>query len=273
MPRLELAKTGTWSGKKLTKSMLNDVAGNFSDRVPVIVGHDSAFWGDSAPAIGWIDTVEVVGSALVGEVSFTAEGQGLWDSRAYRNWSVGLRKDTEESPWELAHLALLGAANPAIKGLRVLEFSEGAPAFRAEFFNHFKENETMDTEKIKEEMRAEFAAKMEAEKAEFAAREAAKDAEIAALKADAEKARRAEFAAKVENTFKAGEGKVPAEKLNALKAVFSNPDASSIQDVLDGINAMFSGMPSLVPTGKMITPDTSSPLPISGTEMTKKGLL
>lgn len=273
MPRLELAKTGTWSGKKITKSMLNDVAGNFSDRVPVIVGHDSAFWGDSAPAIGWIDAVEVVGSALVGDVNFTAEGQGLWDSRAYRNWSVGLRKDTEESPWELAHLALLGAANPAIKGLKVLEFSEGAPAFRAEFFNHFKENETMDTEKLKEEMRAEFAAKMEAEKAEFAKAQAAKDAEIAALKADAEKARRAEFSAKVEATFKAGEGKVPAEKLNALKAVFSNPDAFSIHHVLEGINAMFSGMPTLVQGGRMVTSDQSVPAVMGGTDLTKKGLL
>lgn len=252
MPRLELAKTGTWSGKKLTKSMLNDAAGNFSDRVPVIVGHESAFWSDASPAVGWIEGVEVVGSALVGEVNFTSDGLKLWDSKAYRNWSVGLRKDSEESPWELAHLALLGAANPAIKGLRVLEFSEGAPAFRAEFFNFSKETEIMDTEKLKEEMRAEFAAKMEAEKAEFAAREAAKDAEIANLKAESEKARRAEFAAKVENTFKAAEGKVPAEKVKDLKALFSKEN-TTVQDVLDGINVMFSGMPPMVAGGKLIT--------------------
>lgn len=271
MPRLELAKTGTWSGKKLTKSMLNDAAGNFSDRVPVIVGHESAMWGDGAPAVGWIDSVEVAGSALIGNVGFTADGQKLWDSKAYRNWSVGLRKDSEESPWELAHLALLGAANPAIKGLRVLEFSEGAPAFRAEFFNNFKENETMDPEKLKEELRAEFAKQAEADKAEFARVQAEKDKEIAALKADAEKARKAEFSAKVEATFKAGEGKVPAEKLNDFKAVFSR-DGIGLNDIIDAVNAMFSGMAPMVPAGRM-TEQHSSALPLCGTEMTKKGIL
>jgi hypothetical protein len=251
MPRLELAKTGTWSGKKLTKSMLNDAAGNFSDRVPVIVGHESAFWSDASPAVGWIEGVEVVGSALVGEVTFTSDGLKLWDSKAYRNWSVGLRKDSEESPWELAHLALLGAANPAIKGLKVLEFSEGAPAFRAEFFNFSKETEIMDTEKLKEEMRVEFAAKEEAIKADFAAREAAKDAEIANLKAESEKARRAEFAARVEATFKAAETKVPAEKVKDLKALFSK-DGVTVPELIEGLNAMFSGMPPMVAGGKMV---------------------
>jgi len=250
MPRLELAKTGTWSGKKLTKSMLNDVAGNFSDRVPVIVGHESAFWSDAAPAVGWIEGVEVVGSALVGEVTFTADGLKLWDSKAYRNWSVGLRKETEDSPWELAHLALLGASNPAVKGLRVLAFSEGTSAFRAEFFNFSKENDIMEIKEMEDKIRAEFAAKEAADKADFAAREVAKDAEIATLKADAETARKAQFSARVEATFKACEGKAPVEKLNDLKALFSK-DAPTIQDVLEGVNALFSSMPPMV-SGRIV---------------------
>ena len=110
----------------------------------------------------------------------------------------------------------------------------------------------MDTEKLKEEMRVEFAAKEEAIKAEFAAREAAKNEEIANLKADAEKARRAEFAARVEATFKAAETKVPAEKVKDLKALFSK-DGITVPELIEGLNAMFSGMPPMVAAGKVIS--------------------
>lgn len=268
---LELAKTGTWSGKKLTKSMLSDAVGSFAGSVPVIVGHDAAFWGDSAPAVGWIDSVEMKGNTLTGDVRLNADGQKLWDQKSYRTWSIGLAKTDDGSPWELAHLALLGATNPAVKGLKVLEFSEGQPKHRMEFINFSEEEKIMDPKEIEEKIRAEFAAKAEAEKAEFARIQSEKDAEIAALKADAENARKAEFAARVNVVFKSAEGKVPAEKMNDLKALFSKENVT-VGEILDGINVMFSGMPEMVAAGR--TPmQPIPPAPYTGLEMTKKGKL
>jgi hypothetical protein len=249
--KIELAKTGTWSGKKLTKSMLSDAAGNFADPVPVIVGHESAFWSDAAPAVGWIEGVEMKGNTLIGDVKLNADGQKLWDGKSFRTWSVGLAKTDDASPWELAHLALLGATNPAVKGLRVLEFSEGMPKHRMTFVNFSESEETeMDPKEIETKLKAEFDSRMDAEKAEFARIQAEKDAEIAALKEKAAKAERAEFAAKVNATFAAAEGKVPAEKVNDLKALFSK-DAITVAELLDGLNAMFSGLPLMVAPGRM----------------------
>lgn len=270
--RFELAKTGTFNGKKITKGMLSDIVSAFSDAVPVIIGHAVAMWTDDAPAVGWVRSVEVEKSSLVGSVEFTAEGQKLWDSKAYRHWSVGLAKDSEDAPWELAHLALLGASNPAIKGLRVLELSEGKRPFRAEFTNEIKEeNETMNPDEIREQIRAEFAAKQEADKAEFAAREAAKDAEIAALKADVEKAKRAEFSARVEAVFSTAAGKVPAEKVKDLKAVFAQENVT-VGEILESLNAMFSGMPTMVQTGRM-TPQVNNADQGEEISLNKKGLI
>lgn len=269
--KIELAKTGTWSGKKLTKSMLNDAAGNFADPVPVIVGHESAFWSDSAPAVGWIEGVEMKGNTLIGDVKLNAEGQKLWDGKSFRTWSVGLAKTDDASPWELAHLALLGATNPAVKGLKVLEFSEGMPKHRMTFINFSESEDDMNIDEIKKELREEFAKQNEAEKAEFAKQQAAKDAEIAALKEKAAKAERAEFAAKVNATFKSAEGKVPAEKLNDIKALFSK-DGVTLAELLDGVNSMFAAMPPMVATGKH-TPVGDAPKPSDPLQLTKSGLV
>lgn len=266
---LELAKTGTWSGKKLTKSMLNDAAGNFADPVPVIVGHESAFWSDAAPAVGWIEGVEMKGNTLQGKVSLNAEGQKLWDQKSYRTWSVGLAKTDESSPWELAHLALLGATNPAVKGLKVLEFSEGQPKHRMTFINFSEsEDDNMDIEKLKEE----FAAKEAALKAEFAAKETAKDAELLALKTEKAAVEKAAFSAKVESVFKTAEGKAPAEKVNDIKALFSK-DGVTLGEILDGINAMFSGMAPMVPAGTLTGNKGSDAPAVGPLDLTKKGMI
>lgn len=250
---LELAKTGTWSGKKLTKSMLNDAVGSFAGNVPVIVGHDAAFWGDSAPAVGWIDSVEMKGNTLTGDVRLNADGQKLWDQKSYRTWSIGLAKTDDGSPWELAHLALLGATNPAVKGLKVLEFSEGQPKHRMEFINFSEEEKIMDIEQIKKELREEFAKQNESEKAEFAKQQAAKDAEIEALKTKVQASEKAEFAARVNTVFKSAEGKIPVEKMNDFKALFSKENVS-VNDILDGLSAVFSAIPAPVKTGAVVVP-------------------
>lgn len=266
--KIELAKTGTWSGKKLTKSMINDAAGNFADPVPVIVGHESAFWSDAAPAVGWIEGVEVKGNTLIGDVRLNAEGQKLWDAKSFRTWSVGLAKTDDSSPWELAHLALLGATNPAVKGLKVLEFSEGQPKHRMAFINFSEsEEDTMDIEKLKEE----FAAKEAALKAEFAAKETAKDAELLALKTEKAAVEKAAFSAKVESVFKSAEGKAPAEKVNEIKALFSK-EGVTLGEILDGINAMFAAMPPMVATGKH-TPAGDTQKPSDPLQLTKSGLV
>lgn len=250
---LELAKTGTWSGKKLTKSMLRDVADSFSDPKPVILGHEGAWFSDAMPAVGWVENLELKANTLQGKITLNAEGQALWEAKKFRTWSIGIAQFEENGPLELAHLALLGATNPAVKGLKVLEFSEGQPKQRMTFINFSQEQQpedtVMDIDKIKTEMTADFDAKIAKQTESFNAELAKKETEINALRAVADAAKKAEFNARVESIFSAGEGKVPAEKLKNFKALFSAEEIK-IEAILAGISDMFSGMPAMVSLGQ-----------------------
>lgn len=123
---IQLAKTGTHNDITISLQDLTDCVGNFNpnDRVPVIKGHDSAFWSDSLPADGWVNRVWLDGEYLIGDVELSEELQTAWDNGEYQNWSVGLSYDESKRQWYLHHLAFLGAVPPKIKGLQVIEMSD-----------------------------------------------------------------------------------------------------------------------------------------------------
>ncbi|SNR90883.1 hypothetical protein [Desulfurobacterium atlanticum] len=54
--RIELARAGNWNGQILKKEHLKQVAKNFKDEVPIVLGHLKA---DHMPAFGWIKSVEL----------------------------------------------------------------------------------------------------------------------------------------------------------------------------------------------------------------------
>lgn len=123
---IQLAKTGTHNDITISLQDLTDCVGNFNpnDRVPVIKGHDFAYWSDSLPADGWVNRVWMDGEYLIGEVDLAEELKTAWDNGEYQNWSVGLSHDESKRQWYLHHLAFLGAVPPKIKGLQVIGMSD-----------------------------------------------------------------------------------------------------------------------------------------------------
>ncbi|MBE2190187.1 MAG: hypothetical protein IAE98_12055 [Candidatus Kapabacteria bacterium] len=83
---------------------------------PIVKGHPK----NDSPAVGWINKLCRRGEKLLGQAQFIADN--ILDelkSGAFKNVSVSLGTDLE-----LRHVALLGAANPAVKGLDALKYSD-----------------------------------------------------------------------------------------------------------------------------------------------------
>jgi len=120
--KIELARTGNWNGRVLTKDHLRQVVKNFKDEVPVVLGHLKA---DHMPAFGWVKSVELSEdeTTLYGEVELSDVLKEAYDFGLYKKWSIGLRPN-DKGEWYLHHLAFLGAVPPRIKDLKVLEMSD-----------------------------------------------------------------------------------------------------------------------------------------------------
>lgn len=83
---------------------------------PIVKGHPNY----DSPAVGWIGKLYRRGEKLLGKAKFVSND--IIDeikSGMFKNVSVSLGPDLE-----LRHVALLGAANPAVKGLDVFKFAE-----------------------------------------------------------------------------------------------------------------------------------------------------
>ncbi len=96
-------------------------------QAPICVGHPKT----DAPAYGWIDGLSVKGDRLVaspGDVD--AEFADLVRAKRYKAISAAFF--TPQAPnnptpgkWHLRHVAFLGGASPAVKGLKPVEFAGG----------------------------------------------------------------------------------------------------------------------------------------------------
>jgi hypothetical protein len=94
---------------------------------PLVIGHSGD--NDSTPSFGWIKKFVRKGEDLYADVNFTDVARDLVKDGHYRKVSISFY--SPESPinphqgkWSARHLALLGAAPPAVKGLESLSFSE-----------------------------------------------------------------------------------------------------------------------------------------------------
>lgn len=124
------------NGLKVTRKELEDVVRNFKHPVPITIGHPKS---DMAPAIGFIEKVELRDGTLYGEYSLSPLGQILLSSNNYRNISAGLRRKPDGT-WYLHHVALLGAVPPAAESaepLKIVNLSSSGEeeeyVFEAEF--------------------------------------------------------------------------------------------------------------------------------------------
>jgi hypothetical protein len=94
---------------------------------PLCIGHSGD--NDSTPAYGWIKGFERKGKDLYADVEFTPVAKDLVKDGYYRKVSISFYSpDSAINPtkgkWSARHLALLGAAPPAVKGLEKFSFSE-----------------------------------------------------------------------------------------------------------------------------------------------------
>lgn len=151
----EIFRTGSWpgsggaSGITFTESDLDGIVSSFAalalaGRIPLKVGHQGKDIrsDDTAPALGWIQSVRREGGLLLADIKFTSEKlvQGIKDG-AYKFVSAELlhnvKAHTRLIPWVLDAVALLGATAPAVGTLKDLQasmqsFSRGGLRLRGE---------------------------------------------------------------------------------------------------------------------------------------------
>lgn len=102
--------TGTW-----TEADIDEMVSSFDPKdreVPIVIGHPK----DDGPAYGWVDKLKRSGSTLLAK--FKQVDQGFIDllkAGRFKNRSISLFKN---SPNRLRHVGFLGAAQPAVAGLK-----------------------------------------------------------------------------------------------------------------------------------------------------------
>ena len=234
---IEIARTGMFTDsagreQTFTAGDLDAIARRYDPAkrdAPLCFGHPQS---DKAPAFGWVDKLKSEGGRLYASFSRVPdEVRELVAKGHYRHVSMSLMPDRVS----LRHVALLGAAQPAIDGLKAVEFSHDTRAITVDFAASTRGDASMTIEELQrqvgqltaqiETLRAENTElkkkaeshKQDKEKAEAAREDAEKKAgqahaDFAAYREKVEGERRE---ARVSALVKAGKVK-PAEKAGIL---------------------------------------------------------
>lgn len=234
---IEIARTGTFTDsagrpQTFTEGDLEAIAHAYNPAkrdAPLVFGHPKT---DAAPAFGWAAQLRAENGKLFAQFAHVPDAvRDLVAKRHYRHVSMSLMPDRVT----LRHVALLGAAQPAIDGLEAVEFHDGGNAITVDFAATRGEGDSMSIEDLQrqigqlqgqlEALRAENedlkkkadSRKQEKDKAEAAKTEAEQKAEkasadFAAYRGRIEGERRE---ARVAELVKAGKVK-PAEKAGVL---------------------------------------------------------
>lgn len=238
---IEIAREGTFTDsagreQTFTEADLAAIASSYDAQkrdCPLVFGHPK---NDAAPAFGWVESLKSSGGKLLASFARVPESvRKLVNDGHYRHVSMSLMPDRKT----LRHIALLGAAQPAIDGLKAVELADGneddKDAITVEFSTSTGEANMPDDElqrkigQLEEQIKAlktenaslkQQAAdhktgkdKAETEKAEAQAKAEKAAADFAAYKGQIEKERRE---ARVSAMVKAGKI-TPAEKAGVLE--------------------------------------------------------
>ena len=107
--------TREWKTEDLDKIV--DKFKELGEDVPATIGHPNT---DTAPAFGWFKKVWRDGCTLSAELTDVVEEFGdMLKKKMFKNRSIALRPDMS-----LRHVAFLGAAAPAVKGMKDFDFSQ-----------------------------------------------------------------------------------------------------------------------------------------------------
>ena len=132
---IEIARTGTFADsmgrpQTFTARDLEAIAGAYDPHkrdAPLVFGHPES---DAAPAFGWVERLKSEGGKLLATFAdVPQEVRELVAKGHYRHVSMSLMPDRTT----LRHVALLGAAQPAIDGLKAVSFAADEGAITIEF--------------------------------------------------------------------------------------------------------------------------------------------
>ncbi len=144
MKKIPAFRTGThtdMNGKQLTFNREDLIAtaaayNPANHEAPIVIGHPDT----DAPAYGWIDKFIVDGDELIAiPVQVEPAFGEMVDNGRFKKVSMSFYEPTnpnnpKQGVWYPKHLGFLGATPPAIKGLKPIQFGEGASTtFTAEF--------------------------------------------------------------------------------------------------------------------------------------------
>lgn len=213
---IEIARTGTFTDsagrpQTFTEQDLDAIARAYDPDqrdAPLCIGHPK----DNAPAFGWVEKLKRDGAKLFATFAHVpGEVKKLVAKKHYCHVSMSLMPDRVN----LRHVALLGAAQPAIDGLRAVELNDGGDAITVEFAASDGEGDSMTIEELQRQV-GQLQAQLEALRTENADLKKKADTHKQDKdKADAAKTDAEQKAAKASADFAAYKGKIETERREA----------------------------------------------------------
>lgn len=173
---VEICRTGIWTAKggnsvTLTKGDLDNIVKTYDPKdreAPLVFGHPE----DTEPAYGWVANLKRSGEILLAKFKDVPEAvKKMVREKYYKKVSIALGADKKT----LRHVGLLGAVQPAVSGLKDVEFGDGDAVMFLELSSKQEEGE-MGDEVLKKELEAEKKAREAAEKKAEDEAQKAKDA-------------------------------------------------------------------------------------------------
>lgn len=122
MKPFEIFRTGTWTSdkgisKQYTEADLDKIIENYNseDPAPIVIGHPQT----NSPAFGWIEKVKRVADRLIAvPKQLNDQFVDLVKNGAFKKRSISITPDLK-----LVHVGFLGAAAPAVEGLKEIQFN------------------------------------------------------------------------------------------------------------------------------------------------------
>ncbi len=213
---IEIARAGTFTDsagrpQTFTDSDLAAIANAYDPAkrdCPLVFGHPKT---DAAPAFGWAEKLKAEGGRLLAQFGQVPDAvKKIVADGHYRHVSMSLMPDRKT----LRHVALLGAAQPAIDGLKAIELRNHDDSITIDFVK----GDSMPGDDAQREIGAlkERIAALEKENAHL--KEQAKGHKEGKDKAEAEKKAAEEKEAKTAADFAAYRGAIENEKREARVA-------------------------------------------------------
>ena len=223
---IEIARTGTFTDsagrpQTFTAADLAAIARAYDPEkrdAPLVFGHPQS---DAAPAFGWAQKLRAEGGKLFAQFAqVPGEVRDLVAKGHYRHVSMSLMPDRVT----LRHVALLGAAQPAIDGLKAVEFKDGDAAITVDFTTRTESagEQHQKGEAMSEELQRQIGqlqAQLEAMKKEQAAlKQQLGEAQNARDKAESAKTDAEKQAQEASAEFSAYKDKIESERREARMA-------------------------------------------------------